>query len=780
MDALQGDLFHPTPGAVTADHSGGIMPDPPWREWVTPHKISLLILISEYVQSKAERSQGITDVFTKTLLFGVRLQRNFSLALLKWIQSPDETLADLRREVEKLAEGDPSTAETVVGWLDNKLKEMAQDGLMVLTDFMQSLEQLFNLSAEGEEPLLQRAGVVGMFIRRMVLAFDKLSFSQVSSLYELLMEYCQEGKSSVRDNLDTSDAMEMADEGEGMRREDLEVGKEDSTILSYRQAQYYLSLGLQNNYNDAEASSPAELQQQVQRLLKSNPLFVEAHYLSYLNSMNVYEWCGAVQSLHLYFDRFSLHSQHNQQSKPNEDAMAARSYRYAALNLASLHCRFGHREEAMAVLQEAIRLAQVTNDNVCLQHALIWLSRLEQDESKVAMLLQRSVIRASVLTLPYLASMAVQMFTKLKAQAGLKPARVFEYLAKSNSLNCLHYIPELVASCFALQTALWQMYGKSAMSLLNIQLLLHGSGNPTTNHWDKELGCLVLSHLAVIHADQGNYTCVYEILQLLKEKFHHIKKNARVWMFAEQCINFDRALRNHKWTAAETAITSLAALDNTEAQYRRALLLKEKGDSVGACKHLQELLQKCREEPSTTITEIHAGVLLALGEVYTAASNLTTANSYFLQCLTLCKEHHLNHMATMAQLNIAHIQLLMKLPTQALALTEQVMPQVLSHGSLYNRSRAQFLLAKCQLASSDPKHPTQRKAAILSAIGTLGIALEGFQKVEAPARVKDVLYYQAQLYNEVGNSADRNRCALQFRQLDQQVPTNPTQILNIF
>jgi len=45
--------------------------------------------------------------------------------------------------------------------------------------------------------------------------------------------------------------------------------------------------------------------------------------------------------------------------------------RYAALNLALLHQRFGHKRAAVAAAKEAISLAQLASDNVCLRHALV-------------------------------------------------------------------------------------------------------------------------------------------------------------------------------------------------------------------------------------------------------------------------------------------------------------------------------------------------------------------------------------------------------------------------
>lgn len=64
------------------------------------------------------------------------------------------------------------------------------------------------------------------------------------------------------------------------------------------------------------------------------------HYLSYLNSMRVQDIFISTHSLLHYFDRLILSGS---EGKSNGDEGYGRSLRYAALNLAALHCRFGHQ-----------------------------------------------------------------------------------------------------------------------------------------------------------------------------------------------------------------------------------------------------------------------------------------------------------------------------------------------------------------------------------------------------------------------------------------------------
>lgn len=63
------------------------------------------------------------------------------------------------------------------------------------------------------------------------------------------------------------------------------------------------------------------------------------HYLSYLNSVRVQDIYISTHSLLHYFDRLILSGG---EGKSNGEEGYGRSLRYAVLNLATLHCRFGH------------------------------------------------------------------------------------------------------------------------------------------------------------------------------------------------------------------------------------------------------------------------------------------------------------------------------------------------------------------------------------------------------------------------------------------------------
>ena len=157
------------------------------------------------------------------------------------------------------------------------------------------------------------------------------------------------------------------------------------------------------------------------------------------------------------------------------------------------------------------------------------------------------------------------------------------------------------------------------------------------------------------------------------------------------------------------------------------------------------------------------------------------------------------------------LQLCMNMPQQALTLLEGVLVIVICNGSLLDRAKAQYLWIRCTVAAAN-KMGREHKlkgikgsvkidrsfcrnlkrffcfvknialylfliplflflSAIKDAVEILEDVIRWCRKLEAHSRTKDVIYYQARLYNELGAVPERNECALEFRLLDEQYPT---------
>lgn len=69
-------------------------------------------------------------------------------------------------------------------------------------------------------------------------------------------------------------------------------------------------------------------------------------------------------------------------------------------------------------------------------------------------------------------------------------------------------------------------------------------------------------------------------------------------------------------------------------------------------------------------------------------------------------------------------------------------------------------------------------SALESAVENLNEAKNYFAKVDCKERIRDVVYFQARLYHTLGRTQERNRCAMLFRQLHQELPSHGVPLIN--
>jgi anaphase-promoting complex subunit 5 len=751
------------------------------KEQVTPHKISLLVLIYEYCELK--KKQNPTFIFGQNVLdpeerISENEKRDFMTLILKLLQSPDLSLRDLLDQTQSILK--PKIFDEFM----DRLKEFYEEDVLPLTDFFQELHRMLSEPIAPEMPVISSSSVLGLFFRRMILMFDSLSFSQVTILYNQFKHYYEEVNAphqidesenfggSLMDSI-TKETERLTCSALGRESSHFGLGpmkSEGGGYFSHKQAEYFISKqGFLLQHNEKEAMSPKELQTQISSMLQSNPALAEAHFLSYMNNLRLKEYCNAIHNLFHCFDRNTNFSDDSITNKTVEDDV---SRRYASLNLAGLHFRFGHKEEALTALQEAIRMAQETNDHVCLQHALSWLHRIEDSgNARTANLIARSVDKSEELSLPNITSLSVQALARHNAFSTAKPSCVMEYTLKSDILNCQHSQPHFMCVSYAQKSALWHMYGKRESSSMCSQLVLNLDTSEGGIYHNGESVCLALCNLARIFADEGNYMLALEVINNAKQRFPPQTQHAHLWMTYEQEVMFDRSLLSHRDELASQALSSLQALDDSEYKLKSGIFKMEKGDVSSA----QTILRKLKEHVQANVhkfsPEFPCRVMLAMADLYIQTGNHVSATSQILECLTSAEEHHLDYTHSLAAVYLAFVQLLMELPEKALALLDQHMVTVLSHGNCLDRARTLYCYARCSVAAGSKLSEVDRKSCLLLAVRMMMNAIELFKKLEAHMRVKDATYYLARLYNELGYTSERNKCAYDFRQLDSLYPT---------
>ncbi|XP_004636039.1 anaphase-promoting complex subunit 5 [Octodon degus] len=723
------------------------------KDWVTPYKIAVLVLLNEMGRT----GEGAVSLAER---------RRLNQLLLPLLQCVVLSMGDGRESDRVL------TARPIKLMAEGELKDMEQ--------FFDDLTDSFS----GTEPEVHKTSVVGLFLRHMILAYSKLSFSQVFKLYTALQRYFQNGEKKPADDADAE--MEPAgreeEEEKKMEKEELDVSVREEEVscsgpLSQKQAEFFLSQQASLLKNDeTKALAPASLQKELNNLLKFNPDFAEAHYLSYLNNLRVQDVFSSTHSLLHYFDRLILTGA---ESKSNGEEGYGRSLRYAALNLAALHCRFGHYQQAELALQEAIRIAQESNDHVCLQHCLSWLYVLGQKRSDSYVLLEHSVKKAVHFGLPYLASLGIQSLVQQRAFAGKTANKLMDALKDSDLLHWKHSLSELIDISIAQKTAIWRLYGRSTMALQQAQMLLSmnslESVNAGVQQNNTESFAVALCHLAELHAEQGCFAAASEVLKHLKERFPPNSQHAQLWMLCDQKIQFDRAVNDGKYHLADSLVTGITALNSVEGVYRKAVVLQAQNQMSEAHKLLQKLLSYCEKLKNT---EMVISVLLSVAELYWHSSSPTIALPVLLQALALSKEYRLQYLASETVLNLAFAQLILGVPEQALTLLHMAIEPILADGAVLDKGRAMFLVAKCQVASAASYEPPKKVEALEAAVENLNEAKNYFAKVDCKERIRDVVYFQARLYHTLGKTQERNRCAMLFRQLHQELPSHGVPLIN--
>ena len=485
--------------------------------------------------------------------------------------------------------------------------------------------------------------------------------------------------------------------------------------------------------SEANAHNPEQIDQLTQAILRDNPDLSQAHFLSYLNCLRVKDYCEAINNLRKCFSGTSALANKSQLDYMQSGSLtniedSNRGYRYAALNIAALHARFNHKEEATAALREAIMMAQESNDHVCLQHALSWLYRI-QPEAERLKLIERCISKSQELGLSYLQSLGEQALSLFTAIVGLSsPSVVMDILTRSDMLNCQHSITELVTSSYSQKSAFWSMYGRSHMSSTLSQLLLNldNTGHRLTGkrkgsevvYATGEATAISLSNLIRHLHDQGQEKLVDKLIRLAKYLFNDESSICgEIWRYTSLQVEFERSLFETNWPKASATIAETEAFCTIstnspgyadknirlETLFMRLQLNIYRGDAEAAANIRKTIFQDLTgsDEKTKLIPQQQVRLLLFDAEIACMTNSYSTAIPPLLEAAAVCDKNNLEFHRAIIALHTGHIQLQIGLLSKALYFVRKSLPIILSHGSLFECGRAKLLLAKCIVAAAE-------------------------------------------------------------------------------
>lgn len=783
------------------------------RDVVTPHNISILLFIEKYARLRPKYwDPRPTDSNANHPDITAQERKATCLMTVRLVQGGDMSLSELLQVLDSA----PLLSYHINTFM-TALHQMYCSRIDSLLDLFDSVEKFAIQDQSRMEtfPCLWTS-VVGLYLRRLNLSFRRLSFSQVTSLYQRFRHYYEEcyathnnqihqqtdvqmaaEESNITDDIDSDAKMEdMMDETreetgadltmcsaevlainstEGdptshpepeplMRQRDTEGTGVQSGHSTRQQAELFISQQTSLlQFNETAALSPPELQEKIRQLVRQNPDLAEAHYLSYLNCVRVKEFSGAVHSLLRTYDGHLMPRETGRMEDQGQ------GFRYAALNLAALHAQFGHKKAGLAVLKEAICLAQERSDHVCLQHALAWLYTLSSTHK--GQLMQRSMVKSFELSLSYLSSLGRLNHAAQLVHTRSTPANLLQSIVRAEALNCQHSLVSLQHGAWSLRAALWANWGNTTMTALASQLLLnlntHHPTSPST-FYASQPTCAAVCNIAISFANLGEYQLAGEVLQHAQERFPTHSQHAHTWMFAQAHITLNDLLHQGRWTEAQTVITNMATTHPTEAKLRQCELLVAKGELT----QVWELLSELHKSPEM-VGELRVRLLLMESCVAVAGGGNAVAIPLLVEALTTAHDHHLTYLAAITHLHTANVQLQLGLLNEAEASVAASLGVVLSGGSVYDQARARLLAAKLQVSKAKGKDRIRK---LLETAVSLELVSKLFSKVRAHHKVRETLYFKARLYHEVGCFEERNKCALEFRQFELQHPCQSYQL----
>lgn len=709
---------------------------------ITPHKLTVVFLVQEYLNVKySTTSSGLP--------YPAEYRRQFSMLLLKLIQLPDLPYKEMHNLLTTASIGKQHLES-----FENLMDILVTLGIGILFDLQKFVDKLMTDNLQ-----VNQFSILGLYIRRIVLALDKLTFPEMMNLYKSIKIYYEKGvralqiapmlsSDTINETIDSQLYLKNGHSKWSVKQADLFVAQQCNLLEN----------------NETRALPPIELHQRLTEIIHDNPLYSQAHILSYMNNLRIRDFLNSLDAFHRAFDRCAV---------KNHNSPEAKGFQYSSLNLAIMHAQFNHNKEALASLRECVMLAQECGDRICLQLAQSWLCLLDKNHVQLC---EKSVASQTELSLVHSVSLGVQFIVNVAAISGFLPSKLFELLMKSEVINYQHSLMDLMANCIAQKSAVWTLYGKNEIASLCSQLLLHvvrtNSKRENDSMENGEGACQSLCCVALWLSLRGEYAQSTVVLQHIRERFPRYPLS-RNWLICDSYITATQATHKSKWDIAAKACCQLYTLDETVSILQRAAMNISRRNTICAQKLLGSIMKRNGLEP---INRVRAMILMAHTLITPQTISYEVIN-LLNEASIFAKEKYLAYETAIIDSMFAYILLEMGMPEQALKTIKQCMDTILANGGLYDCAKTKFLFVKCLVAAQ--KTIDKRVHVIDECLDILANAIESFRKFESYAKIKDIWIYLAEFYNVAEMYTKRNKYAMLYRELEIQFST-PIEYLNVF
>lgn len=670
----------------------------PHQFLITPYNVYLSVLVHVALTNKSKLSG--------------REVGSFARLIMRLIQSLDSPFSDVRDSLIAVK------LFKVRDEVDAKIESMRVQGMGSLIDVISNMRSL-------SEKTIHKSSFLGLFIRRMDICAEKMSFTALSLLFKDFTEY-------------------LTKKNTGIKFGDDQETKTQLWKNCPKQVNYFFSKQVNlMNVNEKMALDPKTLYKLIgsaysftdqSSILSSN--VNELLFVRYMNSLRVSDYVAAKHALNAYFD-----------SCPNQSSKC-----WALYNTAALHYRFGHNSLCLEAIKDCIAASQESNDDRCLEYSLLILAKLmirKKDKDVVSLLSHLS--GPGCKDLPAIAVMAGLHLEQLLQPVGQsimsRETSNLEVLAVKNSLN------EVLGMVYVNRAAHFSMVSSQDLALLSSQILLHlHAVEPIGNDmvfYVNENFCLALRNVAIhLWTNCGNFDSACDILINLAAKLFS-PYSSGVNSIHEQAlaeIHFEHHLYRNNWKEARYALDRIRLHDREEYKLRSVQLLVKKKNLKEAYDLLKELMHRSNDHSD----RFHLRVMIAKSEILKDMTEI-------IRCIDFAEQKRINSLLCKCHLLLAQNLQQRQMHTQAVSALRKVMLFIISNGSVHDTALASHLYAQSQ---SQLSRTTESRE---SSVRYNQVAIEKFSQINDIDHLKQALLLQANLHSELGNMEERNFCAKQIR-----------------
>ncbi|GJJ72556.1 anaphase-promoting complex subunit 5 [Entomortierella parvispora] len=599
--------------------------------------------------------------------------------------------------------------------------------------------------------------------------------------------------------------------------ESVSPGSSELTVLANADVEKFLD-SLISEYSKPDcAELSEELLQHTYEIQNEITASAKSLYLRSIRAQQIGNYEDARQSLQRFFD-YSLHY-----------SMIS-LFPYSSLDMALLHMNFGHREQALRMLQETIEAARNEEQVDSMNYALNWQYRMTRNianPTPTAEETQALTTMAGQSDTPELQTLrCLSELTTSQLTYGESAQEAFIALARALSISTRNTLKGVGGMIHQVQSSIWGVYGNQRLSALHSELQeeFYASEIDANNAADS-----LVRKASDLH-NLGDLKGALQVLAEARIKFPSNTLKSAPWLqslvrmlqrramstlrirdaetLARQLDstlvkNCDYAIRfqNQKHdfrrrrkidNGAEDFYSSrhldLASLDlQLDGMLQRLSLETLLGQGLAVVKQLSEAKKLLQRKHWPGSQRLMMMILLAHAEIEISSEREHSAVQLLIEAKELSEHAQHRPILYLIKLRLAEVWLMTDKITQASRLLESLSSESLDQSDIYLQSLAQCQRARCILAKSSklmvslrtsddqvqqqlsrPMEADIRNQLQLAQL-LLERSLEGFQRIESLKEMAQVLISLVLVYRELGQETNLKQALAMYRTTESKI-----------